>query len=171
MKIIWAPWRNAYIRGEKEKECFFCRMIKENKDTENYILYRGTYNFVVLNKYPYSPGHIMVVPYAHISNLSELRDEASLEFIHLTNKSIDWLKDSLEPQGFNLGINLGRIAGAGIEDHIHLHIVPRWLGDANFMTIVGETRVISEALNETFKKIKEAMNSRFCGNDKERSRK
>lgn len=157
MKFLWAPWRNEYIRGNKIKECFFCKMIKENNDQNNYIIYRGKFNFVVLNKYPYSPGHIMVVPYAHISNLSELRDESALELFNLTNKSIDWLKKAFEPQGFNLGVNLGKISGAGVEDHIHLHIVPRWTGDSNFMTVIGNTRVISEALDETFKKLKEVV--------------
>lgn len=155
MKILWAPWRYLYIRGNKEKECLFCRMIKEKEDSNNFIIYRGKHNFIVLNKYPYSPGHIMVVTYAHTIKFSELRNEAILELFQLIDFSIEILKEAFEPQGFNLGINVGKISGAGVEDHMHVHIVPRWIGDANFMTVIGETRVISEALEVTFTKLKD----------------
>jgi len=136
-------------------------MLKEKKDSENYIIYRGKYNFVVLNKYPYSPGHVMVVPYAHISSLSELRDDAVLEFTRLIDYSMERLKEAFEAQGFNIGMNIGKASGAGVEDHVHIHVVPRWIGDANFMTVIGETRVISESLEETFHKLKEIIEKKF----------
>lgn len=160
MKNLWAPWRYVYIRGNKDKECFFCKMLEENKDSENYIIYRGKFNFIVLNKYPYSPGHLMVVPYSHIGQLSDLRDDASLEFINLIDYSIRLLKAAFEPQGFNVGMNIGKVAGAGVEDHIHAHIVPRWIGDSNFITVIGETRVISEALEETYQKLIDAIQNK-----------
>lgn len=158
MKRIWAPWRNTYIKNiQKECDCFFCKMIQEEADEKNLILFRGNQVFVVLNKFPYTNGHLMIVPYAHVANLTKLPPETKLELMELSTKSIDWLKSAMNPEGFNLGINLGKIAGAGLEGHIHMHVVPRWNGDSNFMTTLGETRIISESLESCYQSIKKVI--------------
>jgi len=154
MKIIWAPWRKSYITNcHKQSECFFCDMIKDSEDQKNLILYRSTSVFVVLNKFPYTNGHLMIVPYDHVSNLSDLDSEKMLDLLSTTSKAIQWLSASMNPQGYNIGMNLGKIAGAGLENHIHMHVVPRWLGDLNFMTCISETRIISESLSENYQSI------------------
>jgi ATP adenylyltransferase len=150
MRKIWAPWRIEYIRGEKAKECIFCQKSKENSDRENYILFRGANNFVILNTYPYNPGHLMVATYRHLADLEELSEEELFEHFDLVRKSARALTEAYKPQGFNIGINLGRIAGAGVEDHVHTHIIPRWSGDTNFITVVSDIRVIPEALDATY---------------------
>jgi ATP adenylyltransferase len=157
MRTLWAPWRYLYIRGNKDKDCIFCKMIKENKDKINYIILRGEFNIVVLNKYPYTPGHLMVVPMAHIDSFNDLNDKASLEFLRYIDFSINIIKKAFDAQGFNLGVNIGKVAGAGVVDHIHMHVVPRWQGDANFMTTIGDTRVISESIEETYKQLKDVI--------------
>jgi ATP adenylyltransferase len=157
MQTLWAPWRYLYIRGNKDKDCIFCKMIKENKDEINYIILRGEFNIIVLNKYPYTPGHLMVVPMSHIDNFNDLNDKASLEFLRYIDFSINIIKKAFDAQGFNLGVNIGKVAGAGVVDHIHMHIVPRWQGDANFMTTIGDTRVISESIEETYKQLKDVI--------------
>ena len=151
MKQLWAPWRMPYLRGEHERAegCVFCRKA-EGSDAEEHILYRGAACFVVLNRYPYSNGHMMVVPYAHVSSLIALPDEVLLEVFRLVCKAESILLAAAAPHGFNVGINEGHAAGAGIEEHIHVHVVPRWDGDANYMTTIGETRVIPEMLDETY---------------------
>ena len=150
MKRIWAPWRIEYIRSEKARECILCQKPVENRDGENYILFRGNLNFVILNLYPYNPGHMMVAPYRHLSDLEQLTNEEILEHFDLVRKCTRTLAEEYRPEGFNIGINLGRVAGAGIEDHIHTHIVPRWNGDTNFMTVVSDVRVIPHALAATY---------------------
>ncbi len=157
MEHIWSPWRIEYIRKEKEDFCIFCKKPKENRDRENYILYRGKKNFVILNSYPYNPGHLMVAPYRHIANLEELTEEELLEHFQLVSRSIALVKKVFHPSGFNIGINLGKVAGAGIEDHVHTHIVPRWEGDTNFLPVISETRVIPEALAETYARLAEKL--------------
>ncbi|NIQ08914.1 MAG: HIT domain-containing protein [Gammaproteobacteria bacterium] len=154
MKYMWAPWRIEYIQMEKPKGCILCEKPRENKDALNYILYRGKKNFVIMNTYPYNPGHLMVAPYRHVGNLEELADEELHEHFEIVRRGVKLLKQAFNPGGFNLGINIGAIAGAGIIDHFHTHIVPRWSGDTNFMPVIAEARVLPEALAETYEKLK-----------------
>jgi ATP adenylyltransferase len=150
MKYVWAPWRIEYIRAEKPTGCILCDKPKETKDKENYLLYRGKKNYIMLNSYPYNPGHLLIAPYRHIGSLEELSEAERNEHYELVSRSIIVLKKVFKPAGFNLGANLGRVAGAGIEDHFHSHIVPRWQGDNNFMPVLGETKVIPQALADTY---------------------
>ena len=157
MKALWAPWRMDYIGSPKKKECILCIDREMKEDRENLILYRGRNVFVMMNKYPYNNGHLMVVPYAHRSSLAGLDDETRLELIN----TVSWGTEHLgmfNPEGFNIGINIGKAAGAGIEEHVHIHIVPRWGGDTNFMTVSGETRVIPEHILDTYDKLYPAFN-------------
>ncbi len=155
MKYLWAPWRMEYIKKAKEEGCILCQKPLENSDTANYILHRGRKNFVIMNSYPYNSGHLMVAPNRHIANLEELTDEELDEHYRLVRQGILVLKQVLKPEGFNIGMNLGRIAGAGVDKHIHTHIVPRWSGDTNFMPVIADTDVVNEALEETYKKLVE----------------
>ena len=157
MKRIWAPWRIEYIRTEKAKECIFCQKSKESRDSRNYILFRGDNNFVILNTYPYNPGHLIVSPYRHLATLDELSNEELLEHFDLVRRAAKALTKAYKPQGFNIGINLGRVAGAGVEDHVHTHIIPRWNGDTNFVTVISDIRVIPQALDSTYAELKEKM--------------
>ena len=154
MEQIWAPWRIEYIRGEKPDGCILCDKPQEKNDVANYILYRGNKNFIMLNAYPYNPGHLMVAPYRHVASLDGLTDEERHEHVDIVSRSVEVLRRVFSPAGFNLGTNVGRIAGAGIEDHVHTHVVPRWQGDTNFMPVISNTRVIPEALAETYQKLK-----------------
>ncbi|HEW64074.1 HIT domain-containing protein [Fervidicoccus fontis] len=159
MKILWAPWRSVYIKEiskEEKGSCIFCKAIAEKDDNKNLVVFRGNKTFVIMNKYPYNSGHLMVVPYKHVSRIENLDNEELLELSTLIVRSVKVLTELYRPDGFNIGMNIGRAAGAGIEDHIHVHIVPRWIGDTNFMPVIGETRVISENLTEAYAKIKEA---------------
>ena len=149
-KTIWAPWRIEYILSEKEGGCFLCRMFDEDNDRENLLLKRGKTCAVVMNRYPYNSGHLMVTPYRHLDNLTDLTPEERLELMDFTAEAVDILKAELNPQGLNLGFNLGEPAGAGLKDHIHQHIVPRWTGDTNFMPVLADTRVMPQALLEQF---------------------
>ncbi len=153
MKQIWAPWRIEYIRMEKSDGCILCDKPKQGNDALNYILYRGAKNFVIMNAYPYNPGHLMIAPYRHIANLEELAKEERHEHFDIVSRSIQVLKQVFKPGGFNIGINIGKIAGTGINDHVHTHIVPRWRGDTNFMPVISGVRVIPEALAETYEKL------------------
>jgi ATP adenylyltransferase len=155
MKKIWAPWRIEYIRQTKPQGCILCDKPKENKDEANGILFRGKFNYIMLNNYPYNPGHLMVVPYFHTAELKELDGEVKLEMFEIITRSIEALKTAMQPAGFNVGMNLGRVAGAGIDDHLHAHVVPRWNGDTNFMPVIGDLRVIPQAVAETYKQLKE----------------
>ena len=154
MKTLWAPWRIEYITGEKEKGCIFCNKPLEGKDNENLILYKGETSFIIMNRYPYSNGHLMVVPYKHTNSMSELNDSERLELMNLTTKCIEIL-DIMKADGFNVGMNLGTAGGAGIDDHLHFHIVPRWNGDTNFMPIIGDVKVMPEYLEDTYKTLSE----------------
>ena len=154
-KKIWAPWRIEYIRQTKPQGCIMCDKPKENKDEANGILFRGKYNFVMMNNYPYNPGHLMIVPYRHIANLEELTAEEKLELFEIIARCVGVLKTALKPAGFNIGINLGKVAGAGIDDHIHAHVVPRWNGDTNFMPVIADVRVIPQAIADTYKQLKD----------------
>jgi len=156
MEQIWAPWRIRYIETAKAevKGCILCDKPKESKDEANYILYRGKHNFVMLNGYPYNPGHLMVAPYRHVDGLDKLPREELHEHFEIVSRGVEVLKKVFGPGGFNIGMNLGRVAGAGIDSHIHTHIVPRWPGDTNFMPVVADVRVMPEALADTYNKLK-----------------
>ena len=154
MEQIWAPWRINYIRMERPSGCILCEKPQENDDAQNYILYRGSKNFVIMNSYPYNPGHLMVTPYRHVARLDELAAEELHEHFEIVARCTKLLREIFNPGGFNIGINLGRVAGAGIDEHVHTHIVPRWQGDTNFMPVVSGTRVVPEALAETYEKLK-----------------
>ena len=155
MEYIWAPWRVEYIRMERPEECILCEKPKQDNDAPNYILYRGDKNFVIMNSYPYTIGHLMISPYRHVAKLEELTDEELHEHFQIVSRSIKLLRQVFNPDGFNIGINTGKVAGAGIDDHIHTHIVPRWQGDTNFMPVISNTKVIPEALAETYKMLKD----------------
>jgi len=154
MEHIWAPWRIEYILSQKPEGCILCDKPKAGNDKENLILYRGKRNFVIMNLYPYNPGHLMVTPYRHTSNLEDLDDEEMLENFSIVRRCVVVLKETFRPAAFNIGMNLGRVAGAGIDEHLHMHIVPRWNGDTNCMPVLSGTRVIPEALEETYEKLK-----------------
>ena len=151
MEHMWAPWRIQYILNLKPEGCILCDKPKEDRDVENYILYRGEKNFIMLNGYPYNPGHLMVAPYRHTGNVEDLTAEERNEHFELICRSVKVLKEVFSPGGFNTGANLGRVAGAGIEDHFHSHIVPRWQGDTNYVPVLADLRVIPQALAETYK--------------------
>jgi len=158
MKHLFAPWRMEYIGGQKDEGCFLCNFPRKNRDDENLILFRGTNSFIIMNRFPYNPGHIMIAPYKHIDSIDKLDKDEIYEIIDLCNCSVKAIKECMRPDGFNIGMNLGKTAGAGVADHIHLHIVPRWDGDINFMPVLADTKVIPEALEKTYKKLKEAIN-------------
>ncbi len=149
-KTIWAPWRIEYILSEKGGGCFLCNMFAEKNDRDNLLLKRGKTCAVVMNRYPYTSGHLMVTPYRHLENLADLTAEERLEMMDLTIEAVGILKAELKPDGLNLGYNLGAAAGAGLKDHIHQHIVPRWTGDTNFMPVLAGTHVMPQALMEQF---------------------
>ncbi len=152
MKNLWAPWRIHYLKTlEKEKGCIFCIKSKENRDEENFILKRGKKSFIILNKFPYNSGHLMIAPYRHTGKIENLKDEEILEIFNLLRLAVKALKKAIKPHGFNIGINIGKIAGAGYPGHLHFHVVPRWDGDTNFMPVIGETKVIPEEIERTFK--------------------
>ncbi|MFA0887916.1 MAG: HIT domain-containing protein [Synergistales bacterium] len=158
METLYSPWRMAYISSaEKTPGCIFCEFPKRNEDEALLILHRGKTCFVILNAFPYNLGHLMVVPYRHVADYEGLQDAELLEMNRLAGDCIAALKATMVPHGFNMGINLGRIAGAGVDGHVHLHVVPRWSGDTNFTTVVGQIRVLPEALPVTWAKLKEAL--------------
>jgi ATP adenylyltransferase len=152
MDQIWSPWRYRFItEGSNKGECVFCSLARDTAhDETNFVVYRATYNFVILNLYPYTCGHMMVVPYAHVSSLHAADEETTAEMMQLTRKAETALNDLYHPQGINLGMNLGAAAGAGIAEHIHMHVLPRWMGDANFLSTIGETRILPEELPVTW---------------------
>jgi ATP adenylyltransferase len=159
---LWSPWRYDYINsgGKKDSEtpaCVFCALIADapELDQKNYVLHRAAHNFIVLNIFPYISGHLLVVPYTHLADLDAAPKEVTDELMDLTKRCQTALRETYSPQGFNLGMNFGRAAGAGVADHFHLHIMPRWIGDTNFMTTVGETRVHPEDLDTTYRKLHE----------------
>ena len=146
MEALYAPWRSEYIRSQKPAGCIFCRGALRDG---NFVLWEGRCAYVMMNLYPYSCGHLMVIPFRHLGQIHELSPEERAEIIQLVELSLAVLSETMKPDGFNLGMNLGKVAGAGVDDHIHTHIVPRWNGDTNFMTVTGATRVISEDLTLT----------------------
>lgn len=157
IETLWAPWRMEYILSFKDEEkppCIFCERFPKDDDKNNLILYRGEHCFVIMNRFPYNSGHLMVVPYQHSGNLQDLTREENSELMAVLQLSQKVLTEVMKPQGFNIGMNLGRVGGAGVEDHLHWHIVPRWNGDTNYMPIIGGTKVISEALDKTYEKLR-----------------
>lgn len=158
MDYLWSPWRYPYLTAAAKPEgCIFCEMaVVDGKDEEYLIVFRGEHNFVVLNRFPYTSGHLMVVPYRHVPDLSGLDNTVASELMALTRASERHLRAAYRPDGLNLGMNIGESAGAGIAGHIHMHVLPRWTGDANFMTTVGQTRVLPEELTVTWLRLKDA---------------
>jgi len=155
MRQIWSPWRVDYVTGDRDSDgCPFCRLPQEPNDRENLILHRGRHCYVIMNLYPYINGHMMIVPYLHTDNLADLTPETQAEIMSILIRCIQALQAAMAPDGVNVGMNLGRASGAGISDHLHMHIVPRWVGDTSFMSVLCDTRVISEGLQETYDKLK-----------------
>ena len=160
MRTLWAPWRAEYIycvagkNSTRRRHCLFCNLLKAKDDREKLMLFRGRHAFVVMNRFPYNNGHLMVAPNRHTATLEKLGPAESAELFRLVQKSLAALRRALKPQGFNVGANLGRVSGAGVTGHVHVHIVPRWLGDVNFMPLLSETKVISEHLSQTYERLK-----------------
>lgn len=156
---LFASWRRDYIlSGDKKTDgCIFCDYPKEDEshDQENLLIYRGKSCFVIFNRYPYNPGHLMVIPYRHLHDFADLTEEERNEMMALVGKAVSVLKKLMSPHGFNIGMNIGKVAGAGIDQHLHMHVVPRWNGDTNFMPVIGDVRVISESLDSAWKRVKD----------------
>jgi ATP adenylyltransferase len=154
MNRLWTPWRSKYITETRDKgQCIFCDAVQNRNDAETFVLYRGEQTFIILNRYPYTSGHLMIAPYVHASRLGQCSPETTQEMMELLRRAETVLEEVYKPGGINLGMNLGEAAGAGIEQHIHMHVLPRWSGDANFMTSVGETRIIPELLEDTYARL------------------
>ena len=160
MDYLWTPWRYAYVSGtEKATGCVFCEAPKENDDAKARIVHRGEYCYIILNMYPYTPGHVMIVPYQHLDELQKLPRDAAQEMMALSQRMETVLRKLYRPDGINLGMNIGKAAGAGIAGHIHMHVLPRWVADANFVSVVGETRVLPETLEVTWGRMRGAIKS------------
>jgi ATP adenylyltransferase len=154
MKYIFTPWRENYVKNVfKMSDCIFCRALEKENDREVFILYRGSFNFVILNKYPYTPGHLMIAPIQHLDSIEKAAKETSDELGDLLKMCLKVLRSGYNPQGFNAGMNIGHSAGAGVADHYHLHVIPRWTGDSNFMPLVGETKLFIEDLSTTYDRL------------------
>jgi ATP adenylyltransferase len=145
---LWAPWRLAYIKGDKPAECIFCAAARSDDDAAHHVVHRGERTLVMLNAYPYAPGHVMVVPHRHVPTIEALDDPELLELITLTRRALAALRAAMSPDGFNVGVNIGKVAGAGFDDHVHQHVVPRWEGDNNFMPVIADMRVVSQSLED-----------------------
>ena len=150
MKQVWAPWRMEYIKQDKSGECIFCVLPKADKDKKNFILHKGDTCFVIMNVYPYNTGHLMVSPYRHLSCITKMDEKENTELNRLTQKCVEILRTVKSPEGFNIGVNLGKAGGAGFDEHIHMHIVPRWIGDTNYMPVLADTKVHPEHLQATY---------------------
>jgi ATP adenylyltransferase len=147
---LWAPWRLEYIKGPKPDECIFCAGPASGDDEAAYIVARADRCFVILNAYPYANAHVMVAPYEHTGSLEDLDDPTLLELMTLSTRSMAAIRGAYSPDGFNLGVNQGKVAGAGVDDHVHLHVVPRWSGDNNFMPVIASTRVLPQSLDDSY---------------------
>lgn len=155
MDYLWTPWRYTYVASvDKTAGCVFCLLLNSGDDEKALIVHRGEFSFIVLNSYPYTSGHVMVVPYEHVDRLNRLPEAAANEMMALTRRLEDVLTEVYSPNGINLGMNIGKAAGAGVAGHIHMHVLPRWVADASFITVVGETRVLPESLEETYRRLK-----------------
>ncbi len=163
MKHLFTPWRMEYILKAKQPGCVFCAMLEAEDDVASLIIRRGERSFLVLNKYPYNNGHFMVVPYRHVDTLEDLEPEEIAEMMSLTTLGMRALRRTLRPEGFNFGANVGEVAGAGVKDHIHMHVVPRWSGDTNYMSVLSGTRVIPQSLEETYSQLKDALDALIGG--------
>jgi ATP adenylyltransferase len=153
---LWAPWRMSYIRGEKQPDgCIFCLPPQTDDDEQRFVVHRGERCFVVLNAFPYNSGHLMVAPFRHEGSIEALRADELLELMTLAQRSLAALRDAYRPQGFNLGVNEGEVAGAGYAGHVHLHVVPRWAADSNFMAVTGDTRVLPQSLEESYVEVRD----------------
>lgn len=160
MDYLWTPWRFQYmeqVTNGKQPECIFCDAVERNQDEETLIVYRGKKVFVILNRFPYTSGHVMIVPYTHVAELNLVEPEGLQEMMALAQRVETAFRQNYKPDGMNLGMNLGKAAGAGVAGHLHLHMLPRWMGDSNFMTVTGETRVHPEDLRTTYEKLKRAL--------------
>lgn len=156
MDYLWTPWRYNYITSaDKAPSCIFCDLQRQTDDEQALIVHRGQFNFIILNAFPYTSGHAMVVPYEHLDRLDKLPPETAAEMMELTRRLESALFDIYHPDGVNLGMNIGKAAGAGVAGHVHMHVLPRWAADANFMTVVGETRVLPELLSTTYTRLKQ----------------
>ena len=160
MDYLWTPWRYRYIADTtKDEGCIFCAALAAADDGRTHIVYRGEKNFIILNRFPYTSGHVMIVPFAHVAELADCEPATLGEMMQLAQRVQKALEKTYHPQGYNLGMNLGRAAGAGVTGHLHMHVLPRWAGDANFMTVVGETRLEPEDLPTTYEKLRQALAS------------
>jgi ATP adenylyltransferase len=157
MKHLWSPWRLEYLTAPKAEGCIFCHAAESEGDRDNLVLLRGERAFLILNRYPYNNGHFMSVPYDHAPSLEELDPATLTELMLLVNRGISALRACMRPDGFNVGVNLGQVGGAGIEDHVHVHVVPRWAGDTNFMPVVGDMRVVPQTWLQTYDDLKAAL--------------
>jgi len=157
MQNLWAPWRSQFVLNKKEHGCIFCKRLKQKEDRKNVIIHRGEKCFIIMNRFPYNSGHLMVAPIRHIGELEKLTKAEMLELMELQQLCIKLLRKELKPQGFNTGMNLGKVAGAGIANHIHIHVVPRWKGDTNFMPILGKTKIVSIGLEEMYQKLNKGL--------------
>ena len=156
MDFLWSPWRYDYLASgaKKPQTCVFCIGEDPSHDTERLVVFRGTHNFIILNLFPYTSGHAMIAPYEHLNTIALAKTEQMSEMMQLAQRVIGGLQKLYDPEGFNIGMNLGQAAGAGIREHFHLHVVPRWTGDSNFTTVIGETRVLPEELSRTYQRLK-----------------
>jgi ATP adenylyltransferase len=160
MDYLWSPWRYKYVTevtSDKESDCFFCAAATGKRDDESLVVFRGKKMFVILNGFPYTSGHVLIAPYAHVAELNLCGSDALLEMMELSQRIETAFHANYKPQGINVGMNLGKAAGAGIAGHLHLHLLPRWFGDTNFMTVTAETRVQPEELKTTYEKLKKAL--------------
>jgi ATP adenylyltransferase len=153
---LWAPWRLEYIRGPKDEECIFCRAVESDDDEKYGVVHRGERCFVILNLFPYTNGHLMVAPYDHIGRLQEIPAATLAEMMALAQRAMDRLESIYQPHGYNVGFNQGRVAGAGVEHHIHMHVVPRWGGDTNFMPVIADTKVMPQSIEQSYEALKGA---------------
>jgi len=163
MQQMWTPWRMAYIRREQRPGCIFCEMLDAEDDRGQLVLHRSELTFLVLNKYPYNNGHLMAVPYRHMDTVESLTSEETVDMMALVSLGIRALRLTSKPEGFNIGVNIGKIAGAGVLDHVHIHVVPRWGGDTNFMPVLADVRLIPQHLTETYDEIKAALIELLAG--------
>ena len=160
MDYLWSPWRYQYVqKGARSSGCIFCAAAASENDEENFLVYRGRHNFILLNLYPYTTGHLMIAPYEHVATLAGAPQETLEEMMRLTARAEKALRQVYSPDGLNVGMNLGVAAGAGVPGHIHMHVLPRWSGDASFMTTVAETRVLPETLGTTYERLKAALST------------
>ncbi len=170
MDFLWAPWRSKYVADSSKAKkvegfCIFCEFPKQNSDEKNLIVHRSKYAYIILNRFPYNPGHVMIVPYRHISSIDLLDENEVYDVFNLIKITLSSIRKIYSPDGFNIGINIGRTAGAGIESHVHVHVVPRWNGDANFMPVLSNTKVLPEDLDTTYAKLKKAIEDTISNED------